>query len=64
MDKIYIFKNIINKEDLEQIILYLKNTPVTIDESGYSPFGVYSGNGTPNLAELLSKYYDTLKHFI
>ena len=64
MDKIYIVKNIIDQKDLNQIILYLKNTTVTIDESGYSPFGVYSGNGTPNLPELLSKYYDTLKNFI
>ena len=61
MDKIHIFKNIIDKEDLKQIILYLKNTPVTIDESGYSPFGVYAGNGSPVLPELLGKYYNIMK---
>jgi hypothetical protein len=64
MDKIHITKNIIDKKDLEQIILYLKNTPVMIDESGYSPFGVYAGNGSPVLPELLGKYYDKIKGII
>lgn len=61
MDKIYIVKNIIDQKDLNQIILYLKNTTVTIDESGYSPYGVYAGNGSPVLPQLLGKYYDALK---
>jgi hypothetical protein len=64
LDKIHINKNIIDKEDLEKIILYLKNTPVMIDQSGYSPFGVYAGNGSPTLPELLVKYYDPLKEII
>ena len=64
MDKIHVTKNIINQKDLEQITLYLKNTPVTFDSTGYSPFGVYTGNGSHVLPEILSKYYDRLKKII
>lgn len=64
MDKIHITKNIIDSKDLQEIIIYLNNTPVTVDESGYSPFGVYAGNGSPTLPELLGKYYNTLKEII
>ena len=64
MDKIHVTKNIIDKKDLEKIIIYLKNTPVMIDESGYSPFGAYAGYGDPTLPNLLSKYHDTLKQVV
>jgi hypothetical protein len=64
MDKIHIIKNIIDEKNLEQITLYLRNTPVSFDSSGYSPFGVYLANGDPTLPELLGKYYDRLKKII
>jgi len=64
LDKVYIFKNILDQKDLEQIILQLKSTPVTIDKSGYSPFGVYTENNNPILPQILSKYYDRLKKII
>lgn len=64
MDKIHIFKNIIDKQDLEQIIFYLKNTSVSIDESGYSPFGIYSGSNNSVLPDLLSKYYNVIKEIV
>jgi hypothetical protein len=64
MDKIHIFKDILDRQDLEKILIYLNDTPVTIDESGYSPFGVYAGNGRPDLPTLLSKYHDKIKEII
>lgn len=44
MNKVYIIENFINKKDLKSIINYLNNNDVSVDESGYSPFGVYTGN--------------------
>lgn len=64
MDKIHIFKDILDRQDLEKILIYLNDTPATIDQSGYSPFGVYAGNGNPNLPTLLSKYHDKIKQII
>jgi hypothetical protein len=64
MDKIYITKNIIDKKDLQDIILYLKNTQVEIDEFGYSPFKMYVGSGNSTLPKLLSKYHDVLKKIV
>jgi hypothetical protein len=60
LDKVYITENIINKEDLLQIVTHLKNTPVTFDETGYSPYGVYAGGGSPTLPYVLDKYYNIL----
>lgn len=45
MDKVYIIENFVEKKDLEAILHYLNNAEVSVDESGYSPFGVYTGNG-------------------
>ena len=64
MDKIYITKNILDKKDSEQIILHLKNTPVIFDETGYSPYGVYTGNGSETLPNLLEVYYNKIKNII
>jgi hypothetical protein len=64
MDKIHVTKNIINQKDLEQIITYLKNTPVTFDSIGHSPFGMHIASDDHTLPEILSKYYDRLKEII
>ena len=64
MDKIHVNKNIINQKDLEQIITYLKNTPVTFDSIGNSPFGLHIASDDHTLPEILSKYYDRLKEII
>ena len=64
MDKIHVTKNIINQKDLEQIITYLKNTPVTFDSIGNSPFGLHIASDDHTLPEILSKYYDRLKEII
>jgi hypothetical protein len=64
LDKVYVTENVINKEDLLQIVTHLKNTPVTFDETGYSPYGVYTANGNPTLPYVLDKYYNILKNII
>jgi len=65
MDKVYIFENLIEKNDLEVIVNHLKNTPVSFDESGYSPFGIYTGNGgTRLLHEAFNRNYAKAKEKI
>jgi hypothetical protein len=64
MDKVYVIKDLLDKKCLEEIILYLKNTPVTFDETGYSPYGVYAGNGSETLPNLLEVNYSKIKNII
>lgn len=65
MDTVYIVEDFVEKKDLESIILYLKNTKVSIDETGYSPFGVYTGNGNnPSLQLAFDNNYKKAKQTI
>lgn len=64
MDKVYVIKDVLDKEDLQQVIKYLKNTPVTFDQTGYSPYGLYAANDSPTLTYVLDRYYNILKNII
>jgi hypothetical protein len=64
VDKVYVIEDVLDEKNLEEIIFYLKNTPVTFDETGYSPYGVYAGGGSPILANLLEPNYSKIKNII
>jgi hypothetical protein len=65
MDKVYIIENLVDEQDLQSIISYLNNNEVTVDESGYSPFGVYTGNyGTQDLHIAFDNNYKKAKKII
>jgi hypothetical protein len=65
MDKVYIIEDLVEEQDLKSVISYLRNNQVSIDESGYSPFGVYTGNnGTQDLHIAFDNNYKKVKKII